>query len=454
MNRLAVRAAGGINKRMAMRVHASSALGLLSSKEQLQNFTEQYNETVRVVPSKKELPQINFYPGLSHDGAMPNTRVQRAVEAAIADGASRAFHVTDLEAVRGQARYWFRTFGGVLPRYAVKSNNSPHILRTLVEEGFGFDCASAQEVSDVLSVGGKAEDIVFSNTCKTEFDLLAAKAAGVPLMTFDSISELEKIHRLHPEVDLMIRIYASSEGCFLKLSGKAGAPEADWPELLETCKSLGLRLRGAMFHIGSGPTDDNSGAYARALGDAERVFDMARGYGYRLDTVDLGGGYNQNFGAETAAVVEDWRGHFPGHTRWFGEPGRLICSPAQTVAARVIGRKPGSLTIDDGVHGSFSCILQEADHPLTAAAPLVEGNPSLSPCAPMRIYGPTCDGLDVVAQAMPVPLDVAVGDWMIFNGMGAYTQVTASRGFNGIYKSVEIVCDEQFENGFPPGQSP
>lgn len=427
-----------------------SCLQRTNGMEQLEAFAKAYEE-IRIIGSEaRETKQdeVYFYPGLSDDGTISNPRVRRVVNDAIKDGATRAFHVTDVDRVQEQAQYWFRTFPDVEPHYAVKSNNSALILRTLVQQGFGFDCASTEEISDVLSAGGTADDIVLSNACKTEYDLLAAKAAGVRLTVFDSISELEKIHRLYPAVELMVRIYASSSGCYIDLSGKAGAPKQDWPELLQACKDMGLKLRGAMFHIGSGHDQDNSGAYDRALGDAAQLFDMARGYGYKLDTVDMGGGMTQAYGTETAQVLDRARSDFPSHTRWIGEPGRLICSAAQTVAARVIGRKSSSVTIDDGVHGSFSCILQEKDHQLAAAFPVNE-NDAMLPGLPlprgyrdMRIYGPTCDGLDVVCESIPVSEDVKVGDWLVFNGMGAYTQVTSSR-FNGIYKSTEILCGDE-----------
>lgn len=398
-------------------------------------------ENLRETAEPEIKDEVYFYEGLAGKG-IPNERVRRAVQEVIQSGRTRAFHVTDTEQVREQARWWFRNYPGIKPHYAVKSNNSNEILSALVEEGFGFDCASAIEISQVLALGGRAEDIVFSNTCKTDDDLLAGKAAGVKLTVFDSVSELEKLHRLDPGVDVMLRIYADSE-CWLDLSGKAGATKQEWPELLRACKDLGLNLRGAMFHIGSGHNADPSAAYGRALSHTADLFRSAAEYGFELDTVDIGGGHPQEFVTEIGEILQEARQVFPPNTRWLGEPGRLICAPVQTVAARVIGRKRNSVTIDDGVHGSFSCILQEKDHPLPATTPTNESDlrlPGEAPrkCREMKVYGPTCDGLDIVSDGLPVAEDIKVGDWLVFNGMGAYTQVTASN-FNGIHRSSEMV---------------
>ena len=45
------------------------------------------------------------------------------------------------------------------------------------------------------------------------------------------------------------------------------------------------------------------------------------------------------------------------------------------------------------------------------------------------LFGPSCDGLDCVVADINLP-ELHVGDWLVFDNMGAYTQVSASR-FNG-----------------------
>lgn len=50
---------------------------------------------------------------------------------------------------------------------------------------------------------------------------------------------------------------------------------------------------------------------------------------------------------------------------------------------------------------------------------------------PSTVFGPTCDGLDVVLRDYPLP-KVDVGGWLIFPHMGAYTLCGAAN-FNGIH---------------------
>lgn len=51
---------------------------------------------------------------------------------------------------------------------------------------------------------------------------------------------------------------------------------------------------------------------------------------------------------------------------------------------------------------------------------------------PCSIWGPTCDGLDRIVEQCDLP-DLQVGDWLVFENMGAYT-VAASSTFNGFQR--------------------
>lgn len=47
------------------------------------------------------------------------------------------------------------------------------------------------------------------------------------------------------------------------------------------------------------------------------------------------------------------------------------------------------------------------------------------------LFGMTCDGMDILAKNIPVPVEAKVGDWFCFSGMGAYTHGCKSN-FNGM----------------------
>jgi ornithine decarboxylase len=46
------------------------------------------------------------------------------------------------------------------------------------------------------------------------------------------------------------------------------------------------------------------------------------------------------------------------------------------------------------------------------------------------VFGPTCDSIDRMPDPLPLPGDMAEGDYILFAGMGAYTRSLTTR-FNG-----------------------
>ena len=85
--------------------------------------------------------------------------------------------------------------------------------------------------------------------------------------------------------------------------------------------------------------------------------------------------------------------------------------------------------LNDGVYGSLT------ELPLIGVIDRME---VLSPEGERRqgaaqgriVFGPTCDSVDRLPGEIPLPADIAEGDFVIVQGMGAYSVVTNSR-FNG-----------------------
>ena len=95
----------------------------------------------------------------------------------------------------------------VRPFYAVKSNPNPTIIKTLAILGAGFDCASKNEIKQVLEiVNNDSSRIIFANPAKSDSHLRYARNMDVDLMTFDNEFELLKIAHIHPGAQLVLRI--------------------------------------------------------------------------------------------------------------------------------------------------------------------------------------------------------------------------------------------------------
>ena len=66
-----------------------------------------------------------------------------------------------------------------------------------------------------------------------------------------------------------------------------------------------------------------------------------------------------------------------------------------------------------------------------------DGEPSEARMIQSSLWGPTCDGLDCIAESVLLPATTRAGDWMYFPRMGAYT-MAAGTSFNGIEPPVTV----------------
>lgn len=324
------------------------------------------------------------------------------------------------------------------------------MLHTLERLGCGFDCASREEMDRVLEMGVAVERIIFANPCKLPSHIAHAKLRGVKRMTFDNEDELLKVSKIYPEAEMVLRIVTDDSQSLCAFSSKFGAHMASVRGLLELAAELGVAVTGVSFHVGSGCADPT--AYAKALQDARRIFDMGREYGHEMRLVDIGGGFQGEDGAtpslaDIAAQVLPNVGAFPPGTDFIAEPGRYFATKSHTLVANIHSRRvirdeatgqvvKQILYINEGVYHSFNCIFFDHQHPTPCVLPPHEASDEVVVAAdddgkevPTTVFGPTCDSLDCICKDFPMRV-LEVGDWLYFPNMGAYTTAAMTR-FNG-----------------------
>lgn len=321
---------------------------------------------------------------------------------------------------------------------AVKCNPDMEVLRLLAALGTGFDCASKAEIEQVLSLGVDPSRIIYAQPCKAKSYLRYAAGNNIRQMTFDNADELYKIKAIFPDAELFLRILTDDSSSLCRLSLKFGASLDCTRELLELAKELGLNVVGVSFHIGSGASDPQS--FAKAVQDSRFVFDQAAKVGYDLKTLDVGGGFSGDLFEDMAAVLSNaLEESFPPSVRVIGEPGRYYVSSAFTLACNVIARrqiqdpntraKSYMLYLNDGVYGNFSSIIFDHQHPSAGILQKCGGDNNAHDTQ-YSIWGPSCDGIDRVAETCTLRGVLDVGDWLFFEDMGAYTRCSATK-FNG-----------------------
>ena len=353
-----------------------------------------------------------------------------ALAASIASASSRPFFVVNLSTVSRKLAKWKACLPRVKPFYAVKSNNDSVICRLLANGGCGFDCASQAELEQVLGLGVPPDRVVFANPCKQSSMIKYARGAGVKLMTADHADELVKIKECSPDASVLIRIAVDDSRSACKFNTKFGAHEDELDHMFATALRVGVRIAGFSYHVGSGCSDPQP--FADAVSISKRAFDKANACGLNPEILDIGGGFyghdDEEFErvAKTVAAAIDL--HFPreSNVEIIAEPGRYFCTASHTYAAEVIAKKKASVFINDGVYGCFNCVLLDNALPL---APHALNGGNAGPLTPTKIFGPTCDSLDVVAENVLLP-ELSVGDWIYVRNMGAYTRSSATL-FNG-----------------------
>ncbi|XP_074832211.1 antizyme inhibitor 2 [Carettochelys insculpta] len=361
-----------------------------------------------------------------------------------------AFFVADLGDVVKKHLRFRKALPRVRPFYAVKCNSSKGVVRTLAELGAGFDCASKMEIALVQSIGVPSDKIIYTNPCKQLSQIKYAAGHGVQLMAFDNEVELGKVARSHPQARVVLCIATDSSRPPAYLSMKFGAPLKSCRHLLETAKEMNVEIVGISFHVGSGCIDPQ--AFTRSIADARLVFEMGAELGYKIHLLDIGGGFpgtessKVRFEEIAATINSALDSYFPEGcgVEIIAKPGRYYVASAFTLAVNVIGKQeiplepPGSddeessrkksflYYINDGVYGSFSCIFFDR----TCPAPIPHKKSCQDhPLFSSSLWGPSCDGQDRIADGLELP-ELQVGDWLIFDNMGAYT-IMASSSFNG-----------------------
>jgi ornithine decarboxylase len=276
---------------------------------------------------------------------------------------------------------------------------------------------------------------------------------GVKQMTFDNTDELYKIQKLYPGAELFLRICTDDSSSLCRLSLKFGAAMDTTNELLALAKDLGLNVVGVSFHVGSGASDPL--AFMKAVQDARAVLDQASLYGFSLHTLDVGGGFVSETFEDMASVLSAaLDAYIPSHINIIGEPGRYYVSSAFTIACHIIARrtimppetgvKSYMLYLNDGLYGNFSSIM--FDHQNPVAQILRSGqrfhynqlSAQSNGGIEYSIWGPTCDGIDRIAESIRFEQTLDMGDWLYFENMGAYTKCSATR-FNGFSDAHDVV---------------
>jgi ornithine decarboxylase len=354
-------------------------------------------------------------------------------------GLETPFLACDLGTVRSRLASLRTALPGVRAHYAMKCNPSPEIIKTLLEQGTGFEIASAGELRLLLSCGVKGADILFSNTIKPAKHITEAVAAGVWRFAFDSENELHKIATHAPGSSVYVRLRVDDSTSRFPLGRKFGAEAHTARALMLLAKDLGLVPYGLTFHVGSQCTTPV--AWRSALAGASRLMRRLGSDGITLQMIDLGGGFParyvdplppiEQYGRAIMSALDDVLPYRPETV--VAEPGRYLVAESSVMVSSVLGREERAgeewLYLDVGVYNGLmetQQTLNEWEYPLWTSRP----DHATAQRIPFTVAGPSCDSADTMFLATPLPASLGVGDLVMIGSAGAYTLSYASH-FNG-----------------------
>lgn len=343
---------------------------------------------------------------------------------------TRPFLIIDTAIVREKLRRFRAAMPRVHPHYAVKANPDRRILKVLVQEGAGFEIASAAELDLLLPLGANVSEVFFSNPMRSRESNAHAAAKGVRWFVVDSVDELRRMHAVDPGACLYLRIATPNIGSDWPLSGKFGAGAGETREIIAAAAKLGADLAGVTFHAGSQCRNPEN--WRVGIEKARTVFDAMSKAGLRPRMLDIGGGFPVRHVKPIPSieviggVVNEALKAFPEDVEVVAEPGRFLVSDAGYFVCRVLGTATRGgkrwMHWDAGLFGGII----ETTEGLKYKVRTDRSGPDVA----WHVAGPTCDSVDVVMRDEPLPSDLQEGDFIYIRNAGAYTTAYAS-GFNG-----------------------
>ncbi len=347
------------------------------------------------------------------------------------------------------ARRFTQQFDGRV-LYALKANPLAPVVEAVYAGGIRhFDTASIREIS---SISERYEDACtyFMHPVKAWNAMEAAyHRYGVRHFVVDHEDELNKVMDVLGDVEeppiLMVRLSTPSKDATFNLSEKFGATPDQAVELLRQAADKGA-LAGLCFHVGSQCV--TTSGYEAAFRITGEVLSQTN---CPIQCLDVGGGFPVSYEntRPPAPPLEEYLSvikkgvetlNLPEDCYLMCEPGRVMVADGMSVVTQVQLRKDDMLYLNDGIYGTMGGSRLGLEFPKRVIRP---GGSFSGETIAFKIFGPTCDSLDVLPYTIDLPTDISTGDWIEFGMMGAYGPAVRT-DFNGFMPSMFCAVEKPF----------
>ena len=387
---------------------------------------------------------------------MPNFTLPDAVFERAAQQFPTPFYLYDAQGIREAARRLQAAFSWVpdfKEYFAVKALPNPHVVRLLLEEGCGVDCASEAELEMARRLGVQGHDVMFSANAMPPHEFTLARQMGA-LINLDDITDIDTL-RDHGGIPETICLRYNPGGDFGDAKGVMGRPQeskygftrAQLSEGLQRLKALGAKRFGLHAFLASNMLGES---YYPTL--AGLLFELGRDLqeetGMPLAFLNLSGGVGIPYRPEDepADLMEIGRRVEKEYRRVLGDPaaagvaiktelGRAMTGPYGWLVTRAMHRKDTYKQFI-GVDACSANLLRPAMYGAYHHVSIV-GRADAPNTHTYDITGALCENNDKFAVDRPMP-EICMGDLLLIHDAGAHAFAMGYQ-YNGRLRSAEVL---------------
>ncbi len=366
------------------------------------------------------------------------------------------FHIYDEQSIRENIRAFKRAFEwapGFINFFAVKALPNPHILKIMLEEGFGVDCSSLPELILSEKVGFAGGDIMFTSNDTPAQEYVKAKALGA-IINLDDISHIDFLEKNAGLPEILSFRYNPGP---LRGGGNTiiGKPEeakygVTKEQLFEGYKTLaakGVKRFGLHTMVVSNELD-----VAYLVETANMLFDLvveiSQTLNIRIEFVNLGGGLGIPYKPEQTPIDID--AHSRGIQKAYSEKivvnkldplkicfesGRYVTGPYGYLVSTVLHKKDTYkkyVGLDSSMANLMRPGMYGAYHHMT-----VMGKEGAPLDHTYDVTGGLCENNDKFAIDRTLP-EIEMGDIVVIHDTGAHGHAMGFN-YNGKLRSAELL---------------
>lgn len=382
----------------------------------------------------------------------------------IAERVGTPFYVFDAVIIREQYFKLKTAFPSVDFFYSLKANPNLSVVAELVAAGMGCEVCSFLEFETALAAGVRSDRILFVGPAKSDRELKRCVTTGIKAVVVESLAELERVNELACGLDriqaVALRLNPDFHfpGARLSMSGRATQFGIDAVAIDDVIKQAqhhsNTRIAGIHVYMGTRILEpatiaNNTRQILLLAGEVETKL------GYRLEFVDIGGGFGVPYhkgeaaldidvlADELAPVIASYEASHP-KTKICIELGRYMVATAGRFVAGVRqtkATKGENFVICDGGSNVHSAAagqgsLLRKNFPVS----LIKRKDREPSPAQWTITGPLCTPMDILGKDVLLDWPEA-GDLICIHQSGAYGATASPVNFLGFGQPAEVMVD-------------